>query len=123
MMERERTEALADAGNVGGKEDPMRRHRWAASVLGLGLIVIACWARPAAAGVGPVATVLVPEADAAAPQQIPDLLRAIVEGVEEALEELVDSVRKQLCGRCPAAAGTMIGIIALAAGCERHYGP
>jgi hypothetical protein len=49
-------------------------------------------------------------------QQIPNLLRQIVEAVQQAIEELEDSLRDQLCSGCPVSAGTVILVSLLAIG-------
>jgi len=41
-------------------------------------------------------------------QQIPNLLREIVEKALEAVRELEDSLRDQLCSQCPLSAGTVV---------------
>ena len=49
-------------------------------------------------------------------QQIPNLLRQIVEAVQQAIEELEDSLRDQLCSGCPVSVGTLILASLLAIG-------
>ena len=49
-------------------------------------------------------------------QQIPNLLREIVEAVQKAIEELEDSLRDQLCSGCPVSTGTLILASLLAIG-------
>ena len=49
-------------------------------------------------------------------QQIPNLLREIVEALKRAIEELEDSLRDQLCSGCPASTGALILALLLAIG-------
>jgi hypothetical protein len=42
------------------------------------------------------------------PQQIPNLLREILDAVQKAVEDLEDSLREQLCGRCPVSVGGVL---------------
>jgi hypothetical protein len=49
-------------------------------------------------------------------QQIPNLLREIVEALKRAIKQLEDSLRDQLCSGCPASTGTLILASLLAIG-------
>ena len=52
--------------------------------------------------------------------QVPDLLRSIVEAVQRALRELEDSLRDQVCGRCPAMASALVLASVLVVGYDRR---
>ena len=99
----------------------MRRVWRAAYGVGIVLVVAALWGPE----VNALGTAVGPRdlhrGRAAAPGQIPNLLQRFVEGVLRAFEELRDSLREQLCGRCPAA-GMLVLCSAIAAGCARLQG-
>jgi len=87
----------------------MARVQGGIQLLSLLVMVVACV--PGTATVGGCARPVSDQAVAPALssiQQIPNLLRGIVEAVRQAFEELEDSLRDQLCSGCPVSTGTLI---------------
>ena len=96
--------------------------RWmckAVCVVGILLVTLACWSGEASASEQAGRQADRNHRRAAAPGQIPNLLQAIVEAVQRAFRELRDSIREQICGRCPVTASALVLASVLTAGHSR----